>query len=480
MTTRAAQFEILAAGVQYSADLIDTPYVKFFAAGTSDAKNAWDDDDKQSAITKKALDAQGRATVYGDGIYKLKFYSGDPDAAAPNTGTLLFEIDDYKVEAVEFSVVTKVGAYSATPDDDVILCNGTFTVTIGTADYDTPASFEHPIHIKNIGSGTITVDPYGSINIDAAATATVVPGDTLTIWPDASGNVWRSDNVLTDLDGAELILDADGDTSLRADTDDEIDFKTGGTDQMQINNAQIIFAPTGTDQVIVQDGILYPATTNDVALGNTTYRWSQQWLTQLCCNTLNEADAGSGVTIDGILLKDSDITVDTVTEKTADNGVAVDGLSIKDGKLVTADSVVAANLTDNLLEAAHGSHGLLNVVQWSVAEANALGEATTSTSYTDSTNFRWKIKLPSGPTAVRLYSYMRGSASKSAYARLDIGSEVSAGGFITDTTFGWADCGAVDVSGLTPGTVYDMVIQVKTTDGGANDADIAAISIWWE
>ena len=37
-----------------------------------------------------------------------------------------------------------------------------------------------------------------------------------------------------DLNGTELILDADADTSITADTDDQIDFKTGGTDRMHI------------------------------------------------------------------------------------------------------------------------------------------------------------------------------------------------------------------------------------------------------
>ena len=39
----------------------------------------------------------------------------------------------------------------------------------------------------------------------------------------------------TDLNGAELILDADGDTSITADTDDKIDFKCGGLDTIQMN-----------------------------------------------------------------------------------------------------------------------------------------------------------------------------------------------------------------------------------------------------
>ena len=35
--------------------------------------------------------------------------------------------------------------------------------------------------------------------------------------------------------GTELILDADGDTSITADTDDQVDIKTGGTDRFEIN-----------------------------------------------------------------------------------------------------------------------------------------------------------------------------------------------------------------------------------------------------
>ena len=39
-----------------------------------------------------------------------------------------------------------------------------------------------------------------------------------------------------DLDGNELILDGDGDTSITADTDDQIDFRVGGTDRVQMTN----------------------------------------------------------------------------------------------------------------------------------------------------------------------------------------------------------------------------------------------------
>ena len=39
-----------------------------------------------------------------------------------------------------------------------------------------------------------------------------------------------------DLNGQELILDADADTSITADTDDQIDFKIAGTDITSVGN----------------------------------------------------------------------------------------------------------------------------------------------------------------------------------------------------------------------------------------------------
>ena len=50
-----------------------------------------------------------------------------------------------------------------------------------------------------------------------------------------------------DINGDELILDVDGDTSITADTDDQIDFKTGGTDRARIDSSgRIIKGHTGS------------------------------------------------------------------------------------------------------------------------------------------------------------------------------------------------------------------------------------------
>ena len=40
-----------------------------------------------------------------------------------------------------------------------------------------------------------------------------------------------------DLNGVELLLDADADTAITADTDDRIDFKLGGVEHISLNNS---------------------------------------------------------------------------------------------------------------------------------------------------------------------------------------------------------------------------------------------------
>ena len=66
---------------------------------------------------------------------------------------------------------------------------------------------------------------------------------------------------LTDLNGGELILDVDNDTSIHADTDDEIDFKIGGSDVITFKTTGIhlpdsekYVAGTGDDLQIYHDG----------------------------------------------------------------------------------------------------------------------------------------------------------------------------------------------------------------------------------
>jgi hypothetical protein len=49
-------------------------------------------------------------------------------------------------------------------------------------------------------------------------------------------------------------------------------------------------------------------------------------------DTVSELTAAAGVTVDGVLLKDSTVTTDTIYEKTPASGVTVDGCLINDGR----------------------------------------------------------------------------------------------------------------------------------------------------
>ena len=52
-------------------------------------------------------------------------------------------------------------------------------------------------------------------------------------------------------------------------------------------------------------------------------------------DTINESTTGSGVTVDGVLIKDNSVNTDTITEKTSGSGVTIDGVLIKDSKIPT-------------------------------------------------------------------------------------------------------------------------------------------------
>ena len=54
-------------------------------------------------------------------------------------------------------------------------------------------------------------------------------------------------------------------------------------------------------------------------------------MSTLQVNTISESTSGSGVTIDGVKLKDNIVETDTINEKTSTAGVTIDGVLIKDG-----------------------------------------------------------------------------------------------------------------------------------------------------
>ena len=65
---------------------------------------------------------------------------------------------------IKRAVTTKTAAYNPAVNGDIVLMNGTYTVTLNGS-----PSADDIVDVKNIGTGTVTIDGNGN-NIDGSAT----------------------------------------------------------------------------------------------------------------------------------------------------------------------------------------------------------------------------------------------------------------------------------------------------------------------
>jgi hypothetical protein len=72
-------------------------------------------------------------------------------------------------------------------------------------------------------------------------------------------------------------------------------------------------------------------------------------ITTLRTDTITERTPAAGVTIDGVLLKDSEVTTDVIHEKTPATGVTIDGLLIMDNFIEHEEIPTPANPALNFL-----------------------------------------------------------------------------------------------------------------------------------
>ena len=87
----------------------------------------------------------------------------------------------------------------------------------------------------------ITSDTSGTLDIQSGGTTKMTVGSTI------------------DLQGNELVLDADGDSSIHSSVDDQIDFKIGGTDVAKLTDGQV----TLTSATASRPGIVLESTNED-------------------------------------------------------------------------------------------------------------------------------------------------------------------------------------------------------------------------
>ena len=99
-----------------------------------------------------------------------------------------------------------------------------------------PSAFEVCSGVYSSGAGTITRTTLASSNSGSPITLSGSAELFITVLAE---DFW-------DLDGSELVMDADGDTSITADTDDQIDFQVAGSDVMTLDGSSLDVFTQGT------------------------------------------------------------------------------------------------------------------------------------------------------------------------------------------------------------------------------------------
>lgn len=122
-------------------------------------------------------------------------------------------------------------------------------------------------------------------------------------------------------------------------------------------------------------------------------------------------DETSAQTISGVKTFSATPKTDAIAEATVATGVTVDGLLIKDGKLGTNDSVVTANITD-----ANVTTGKLaaDAVTQSAVATSTSNTTTTSTSYADLAGATATITTTGGDVLLNWSGIFRNNALGSA------------------------------------------------------------------
>ena len=166
--------------------------------------------------------------------------SGYVEQAVTSGGTLALSITD--------------GAATSTAQNAVIKLTGTIT---GNSIVTVPDSVEKVYIVTNGTSGAYTVQFKTASG--TGITFGVSEKTTRLVYSDGTNIVDAGFGGSLDIEGRELVLDADGDTSLTADTDDQIDIKIAGADDFQFT-ANTFTAQSGSSIVVPEGGLTFGST----------------------------------------------------------------------------------------------------------------------------------------------------------------------------------------------------------------------------
>ena len=220
----------------------------------------------------------------------------------------------------------QIGNYQICDAISVVNGQAAYTMQVGSANV-VPESANHMIVSLNgviqkpgssftVSSSTITFssnlatgDSIDFIILLGNVLDLGVPSDSTVTSAKLSGNLVTPGTL--DVNGQELILDADADTSITADTDDQIDIKIAGADDFQFT-ANTFTAQSGSGVVIPEGGLTLGSTAISSTAAEINYNDISTLGTSAASKTLT-ADANGLTKITGAVLNVEDTLTDQAT-----------------------------------------------------------------------------------------------------------------------------------------------------------------------
>ena len=220
----------------------------------------------------------------------------------------------------------QIGNYQICDDISVVNGQAAYTMQVGSANV-VPESANHMIVSLNgviqkpgssftVSSSTITFasnlatgDSIDFIILLGNVLDLGVPSDSTVTTAKLSGNLVTPGTL--DVNGQELILDTDADTTITADTDDQIDIKVAGADDFRIT-ANTFTALSGSGVVIPEGGLTLGSTAVSSTAAEINYNDITTLGTSAASKTLT-ADANGLTKITGAVLNVEDTLTDAST-----------------------------------------------------------------------------------------------------------------------------------------------------------------------
>ena len=220
----------------------------------------------------------------------------------------------------------QIGNYQICDAISVVNGQDAYTMQVGSVNV-VPESANHMIVSLNgviqkpgssftVSSSTITFD--SNLSTGDSIDFIYLLGNTLDIGIPSDSTVTSgklSGNLVTpgtlDVNGQELILDADADTSITADTDDQIDIKIAGADDFQFT-ANTFTAQSGSSVVVPEGGLTLGSTAVSSTAAELNFNDITTLGTSAASKTLT-ADANGLTKITGAVLNVEDTLTDAST-----------------------------------------------------------------------------------------------------------------------------------------------------------------------